>query len=288
MIRYSPFPRALEIQTVSYCNAHCSICPYAEASKELPVGVMDMTLFRSIIDQVPIPWGMRIIPYFNSEPFLDPQLFDRLRYINERLPDAEIELSTNVSRLDASMQQRMVGITLKELRLSVFGFTEPTHKHAMPYLRWPVIRENLELLAKNKGLRSSIGQVSLVMVDYPDLQPEDIVLARNFCYENFIKFENWGFMDRSQNVVKYSNNVYHAKICGCSQNRPLDCMHIGHTGAVVLCCMDWRWTHTLGDVSRQTLQEVWDSLPYQLLRQRIYGGGDDVPEICKKCILAIG
>lgn len=286
-IRYSPFPRALEIQTVSYCNAHCTICPYGDVFRQLPSGLMSMELFTKIIDQVPVPWGMRIIPYLNSEPFLDPLLIDRLHYINKRLPGSEIEISTNVSMLDETMQSRLVGIELKELRLSVFGFTPETHKRAMPLLNWGVVKANLDRLATNQELRQSIGQLSMIVVNYPDLLPEDLELSEAFCRDHFIKLERWGFLDRSQNVVQYTNGVNRESVRGCSQNRPLDRMHISHVGQVMLCCQDWKRQHLLGDLTTHTIQEVWDSPDYQDMRRRIYREGVEAPDVCKHCVLAI-
>lgn len=286
-VRYSPFPRALEIQTVSYCNAHCTICPFGDVYKQLPSGIMDMGLFIRLIDQVPSAWGVRIIPYLNSEPFLDPLLIDRLRYVNEHLPGSEIEISTNVSMLNEAMQTRLQGIELKELRLSVFGFTAQTHKQAMPLLHWERVKRNLKSLACNVDLRENIGQLSLIVVNYPDLQPEDIALARDFCRQYNIKLERWGFMDRSRNVVRYSNKVHRDVVRGCSQNRPLDRMHVMHTGQVVLCCHDWKWQQVLGDLTMQSIQEVWNSPAYQDIRRRIYRDGNQAPDICKHCVLAL-
>lgn len=285
-VRYSPFPRALEIQTVSYCNAHCTICPYGDVFRQLPAGTMSMELFTSIIDQVPAPWGIRIIPYLNAEPFLDPQFIDRLRYVNERLPGSEIEISTNVSMLDEALQARLVGIEIKELRLSVFGFTAPTHHQVMPLLNWEQVRRNLETLATNSELRQSIGQLSLIVVNYPDLRPEDVELAREFCRRHNIKLEWWGFMDRSRTVVQFTNDVQRDFVHGCSQNRPLDRMHIAHTGQVILCCQDWTWKHVLGDLTKQSVQEIWDSPAYQNIRRRIYRDGTGAPELCQHCVLA--
>ena len=48
---YSQHPKAVEIQTTSFCNSFCAICPYSESSLVNPKGVMDMVLFKKIIDR---------------------------------------------------------------------------------------------------------------------------------------------------------------------------------------------------------------------------------------------
>lgn len=285
---YNKFPLAIEIQTITSCNAGCTICPHRDVVSKLPNGIMSIDLFKKIIDQIKNPWGVRIIPYFNNEPLLDPFIFERLAYLNEKCPGSEIEISTNVSRLNEEMQSKLQLFTIKELRLSVFGFTDRSYRKVMPGLNWKETERNLVMLSKNKGLRSKIGQLSLVMIDYPEITQEDIVLAEDFCRENFIKFEFWGFFDRSGNVERFSNNINKELIFGCEQRRPLERIHINFRGDVVLCCMDWKWKHKLGNVSEVSLEEVWNSEVYNEYRQAIYNNGSEThTDLCRKCKLAL-
>lgn len=287
-VPYNPFPSAIEIQTISSCNAGCIICPHRDVAGKLPGGIMSMDLFKKIIDQIKNPWGIRIIPYFNNEPLLDPLIFERLSYINQKCPGVEIEVSTNVSQLNEEMQNKLKAFTIKELRLSVFGFTEESYRKVMPGLNWKKTKKNLDTLSQNKELRANIGQVSLVMVDYPEITQEDILLARDFCRETFIKFEFWGFFDRSGNVERFSNDINKEFVYGCEQRRPLERMHINFRGDVILCCMDWKWKHKLGNVTESSMEDIWNSEMYKKYRQAIYNNGSDVyTDLCKKCKLAL-
>jgi radical SAM protein with 4Fe4S-binding SPASM domain len=282
------FPLVLEIQTITACNAGCVICPHRTVSGSLPSGIMGMDLFKRIIDQVKNPWGTRIIPYFNNEPFLDPLIFDRVAYINDKCPGSEIEISTNASRLDQECQKKLEGLVIKDLRLSVFGFSEESYKRAMPGLNWSETKRNIERLAKNKELRANIGQVSLIMIDYPEIDRFDIEKAREFCRENFIKFEFWGFLDRSGNVERFTNGVSKDSVFGCEQRRPLERMHINFKGDVVLCCMDWKWEHVLGNVAESSIDEIWNSEKYKQYREAIYSNGDPkVTDLCRKCKISL-
>lgn len=286
-MKYSTFPRAIEIQTISACNAKCVICPHSRASKEVPSGAMDMDLFCRIIDQIDPAWNCRIIPYLNSEPMLDPLIIPRLRYICLRSEHPELELSTNVSALTLSKQIAMAGISLSELRLSLFGFTENTHKLIMPGLRWDMVKRNLDHLVANHAFRQFINKISVVMVEHPLVTTEDIETARRYCEEHALEFNFWGFLDRAGNVGRYSNNVRHAVIVGCEQQRPLERMHVTFTGDVILCCQDWRWNNVIGNVKDQLLLDIWNSDAYQHYRESIYSGGGEQPKICSQCKLSI-
>lgn len=286
-VPYERYPRAIEIQTVSACNAGCVICPHPDVFRLLPAGTMSMDLFRLIIDQIESSWETRIIPYLNSEPLLDPLMCQRLRYVMNRCPASDIELSTNVSALNPTVQGRLSGIRLKELRLSVFGFTEKTHRSLMPGLQWHQVKRNLDYLVENASLREQIARLSLVMINHPFVTEDDIRLATEYCELHSISYNLWGFLDRGQNVVRFTNNVHNTAVFGCEQRRPLERMHISLTGAVILCCQDWRWNNTIGNVRDQALLEIWNSDTYNRYRNSIYDGQGMAPELCKRCKLSL-
>ena len=286
-MNYSKFPRAIEIQTISACNAKCVICPHPTVSKELPSGSMSMDLFRRIIMQINPSWNCKIIPYLNSEPMLDQFIIERLCYIRDTLKDPDVELSTNVAALTPLKQERMVGIRLGELRLSIFGFTEKTHQRTMPGLKWSTVKRNLDHLASNGTFRTSIDAISLVMIDSPLVTVEDVELAGAYCKKHGLGFNFWGFLDRARNVDYYSNAISRPMILGCEQNRPLERIHITFTGDVILCCQDWRWKNVIGNVKNSTLTDIWNSSVYQDYRESIYDGNGKHPEICSHCKLSV-
>ncbi len=283
------FPRFFEIQTASYCNAQCVICPHRETAREFPQGVMSDALLESILRQIGerSHWGIRIIPYLNNEPFLDDKFIPRLKLINQLCPEAEVEVSTNLSRLDERARRGLAGCDLKELRMSVFGFSKQTHQRAMPGLDWQTVKRNLDGVAGDKRLRAHIGQLSLVMISYPGLTEADVKRARKYCANRFIKFEYWGFLDRSGNVAAFKNDLPAERAGGCEQNRPLERMHILYDGKVALCCMDWRRQHILGDLTRQSIAAVWRSPAYTRIRKQIYSAPDTKELLCNKCKLAL-
>jgi len=281
--------RVYEIQTASFCNAGCIICPHRVYKNILLQGVMTPDLFGRIIGQIPNQSGIKVVLYMNNEPLLDPLFLDRLKLVARRLPAVKLEISTNVSLLDPAYQDkisRIASLAIDELRLSVFGFSPGSHHRLMPGLDWARVRANLNHLANNRKLRQKIRQISLVMIDH-DLEASDIKLARIFCRKNKFVFHLWGFLDRARNVQGLSNHISHAEIDGCSQKRPQTRMHILFTGQVVLCCMDWAVKYVLGDARQQSLEAIWHSRQYDLARERISGQRPSAANfICKSCKIA--
>lgn len=277
-------PEVVEIQTASYCNGNCIICPHAYVSKVLPKGIMSMKLFSRILTQ--LKNTKRIIPYFNNEPFLDPLFIKRLKLIRKKCKNAKIEIATNVSLLDEEMQANLENIKIEELRLSIFGFTSETFSKIMKGLNWKKVKKNLDYLVRNKRLRQNIKDISIVMIDFPILTKKDKLLAKEYCKKYSLTFHLWGFLDRSGNVKNYSNNAFKNKIKCCEQDRPLKRMHITFDGKAVLCCMDWKQEYVLGDLNKESVKKVWNSNKYKDIRQKIYSSSSNAPLLCRRCKLS--
>lgn len=284
------FPKAIEIQTTSHCNARCIICPHFEIYKEKPSGSMKDDLFEKIISEcIPYQKELLVIPYLNGEPFLDKKIFNRLKILKAYLPESNIEISTNLSMLTKEVQNELSNYKIFELRISLFGFTEQTYKRMMPGLNWNEVTSNLKLLVQNNYLRKNINKVSLTMIEHEMVPLEEFNVARKFCDEWGLTFNGWGFLDRAGNVPSYKNKIDNTKrIKGCEQNRPNERLHICYDGKVILCCQDWRREEIIGDLNDLTIQELWNSAAYENYRLRISGGNElSAPNLCENCNLAV-
>lgn len=283
------FPRFVEIQTVTACNAACTVCPHPDVHATLPRGIMSQELFTRLIDEcAPHQDGMTIAPYLNGEPFLDRRLAERIRYINDHCPRANVEVSTNVSLLDTRARERLHGLRIDELRLSVFGFTAGTHQLTMPGLRFDRVMENLAGLAEDHLLRAAVGHVGVVLLDHPAVSEQDVARAERFCADNGFELYRWGVLDRSRNVAGISNGIYRDRVVGCDQRRHLERLHVRFDGTVILCCQDWRAEMVLGSLDSTSIAELWHSPAYNKARESIQSGlPGAAPDLCRRCIISI-
>ena len=276
------FPKAIEIMTTSFCNANCVICPHKKVSQKLPMGIMSMDLFKKILSEINNKKTL-LIPYLNGEPFLDPHFFERLDLIKKHCPNVKLEISTNLSVFTPEKIDKLCNYNIDELRLSVFGFTPETYHRIMPGLNWNKTKKNLDYLVKSV---SSFNKVGIVMVLCDLLKEEDILLAEKYCRKHKLTLHKWGFLDRGGNVENYYNKVKAGKIVGCSQNREIERLHVLFNGEVILCCQDWGRKYILGDLKTSTNKQIWNSKPYEEIRESIHHRNKKAPKICEKCVLA--
>lgn len=280
----NPFPKVIEFQTHNMCNANCIICPYSTLQHTR--NIMEDDLFRKIIIECKENKIERLVPYLNNEPFLDKTFVSKLQFIRKELPNIELEISTNASLLTKEIIKDLSKINLTELRISVFGFTGALHKKIMPGVSHEKVFTNVELIAKYFEKSSCL--VSIVMIDNGDIDEIEFEQMDKYSKSLGFNFFRWGFLDRANNVKDFSNVYYDAKAHYCEQRRPLERMHILTNGDVIFCCQDWGHEEIVGNISNQTLKEVWNSRFYNLKREQLYSPEKEAPEICKRCILSKG
>ncbi|MFW6311978.1 MAG: hypothetical protein ACOC1K_07065, partial [Nanoarchaeota archaeon] len=85
----------VQIQTIDNCNLKCDFCPN---SKRPPSGyIMENWVFEKIIDEI-IPYvtpRVEIDLFLENEPLLDKNIFDKAKYVGEKLPMAKKSIISN-------------------------------------------------------------------------------------------------------------------------------------------------------------------------------------------------
>lgn len=282
-MKNSNFPKIIEIQFHNLCNANCLICPYK--NMKYKTEYMNENLFYKFLNEIDDGKLTRIIPYLNNEPFIQKDYIDKVEKIRKKCPNTEIEISTNVSMLDEQKVEKLLPLNLTELRLSVFGYSNITYKKIMPCLNKEKVYRNLNIISEK--FKESNTIISIVMIDNDEINENEFTEMKKLAEKLEFKFERWGFLDRSKNVCYKNNGIYNNNVCGCEQNRPLERMHILANGDVILCCQDWKHSMIIGNIEKNSIEEVWNSEKYNYLRNAIYKEKWDSPELCKNCKLAI-
>ena len=272
------------MQTTTFCNSKCIICPHKDIHGEKDVNVMSDDLFLKIITEISNHQPSKIIPYLNSEPFGDQSYLQRLQIIHEFCPKAAIEISTNLSLINEKIIQGLKPFYIDDFRVSFFGFSRKTYERMMPGLNWNIIYPKLIKLAEDHKKDHLFGKLSLIMIQHEYVPEEEYEQALRFCVKNEIGFERWGFLDRAGNVENFQNQIpIQVDHCYCRQNRPYERIHILWDGSVIQCCQDWKSENVLGNIASQSIEEIWNSNAYIDFRNRVSSNNVNSPKLCKKC-----
>lgn len=280
------FPKYFSIQTTSLCNASCIFCPYKNIRDLFSTETMNMELYKKIIDECGNYKKVeRIILYMNNEPLMDLRLAERIDYAKEKMPWISVHILTNGLLLTDEIAKRLIDSKLDWIGISFHGIRKETIERAMgiPYeIALERINRFIERIKEKKNIKEYI-MITFLKHKYLTLDEKKATV--DFWKSKGIKRISYfdGPISRAGNV-KCLPQIYHKKrIIACGSIWADEMMHIVEDGKVVLCCMDWKRDIVLGDLSKESIYEVWNGKRKNVW-QMIYGKKEMPADfLCRKC-----
>ncbi|MBE5865469.1 MAG: radical SAM protein [Lachnospiraceae bacterium] len=224
----------VEIETINRCNGVCDFCPVSKNHDTREFHKMSRKLFERIIDQLAeINYSGRIALFSNNEPFLDEDIISKNKYTREKLPNAYIHLWTNGTLLTV---EKFVDIIqyLDELIIDNY-------------------QQELRLI-------KPCEQIVAYCEEHPELKKKVTIVLRK---PHEIMTTRGGDAPNREKMVSYP----HVK---CPL--PFKQLIVRPDGKVSLCCNDPLGKDTLGDLSKETVLEVWNGDKFKLVRECIHKG----------------
>ena len=134
--------------------------------------------------------------------------------------------------------------------------------------------------------------MDLVVLGHEDEQhrADTTALVERFGGSRFI-VRSFEIMDRAGYLpIGLKPEKPFEKLAGCNNtgSRPIEHIHINPRGQCVLCCEDYDEFHKVGDLTKQSIDEVLSGEEMARLRRMIYGV-EEAPDdfICRKCVFAL-
>lgn len=291
----------VQIQTVSLCNATCYFCPYPESLHKHNSGIMNEDVYKKIIDEISHYKLGKFCPYFD-EPLMDPKIFERIEYALPKLDFQVLELATNASLLSGSKLDDLVRIFSRvpnEIWVSFHGIDRETHFDIMG-LEYDTCMANIHALiekSQDHDLNIVIRGSGMARVQaknkpfwfnkeqYATFWQEEF---KKHGYRKLPKIDYFTYHDRAGEI--HRNEINFSMICRPNLNnfycwRIDQWAHFLYSGEIILCCMDYQHRTVFGDITKNTLEEIYCSKEYMHLAKRVLGEApapDDF--ICKRCV----
>ena len=280
------FPRYIMIQTTSYCNANCVICPYGSLVKKQPQGLMDSRTYKKIIDEASNYDVKRILLYLMNEPLMDKDIVSKINYATEKNPNAVIHIVSNGSLLNKKLSMDLINSKLDYIEFSVLANRTETYRKTM-HLDFDKTIKGILNFIKMAGIQNKgHGYININITRTPGLlcdeeKDEMINFWKNIGIRNINYFDMP--INRAGNV-SFLPKVKHDFIHGCDSVWANEMIHILYNGDIILCCMDWKREVVLGNVKTQSIYEIWNGRKYSKIRRMVNGKIEGPPNfICKRC-----
>lgn len=263
------YPRTISIETIGRCNAKCNFCPAPELERRNEV--MSDELFRKIIrdiQEIPPDVPLNINTNVVNEPFMDRKMFARLRQINEALPAARIQIYSNFNVLPRNFMARFREIkNIGNLNISFNAANEADYTAIMHVDFGRTVRHLKTFMAGNRQDR--FLEQPIILSRVADNTKGDQEYFEQ-CRALFSEFQEG--VDYLLYVKRRVTWVGDSQVAQSDVPYFLPCdawldMNIMCTGVVPLCCLDAEGDHAIGDVTRNSVLEIYNTPRFRNLRE---------------------
>lgn len=280
------FPRMIQIQTRTGCNAACIFCPYPDASEKVPKGQMTDMLFHKIVAEVAQRnVTKRISPYLMNEPFFDKEILDKVRYIKKKVPKARLVLTTNGSLLTEAIVEDLVkNNPLRALYISMQGIEKEAYEATMRgTLVFDKTKKNVEHLIDMRNRYAPNLKIVVTMVKTNRIKAEEAV---SYWESRGVEAKYTQLENRGGNTEAFDTlNAGDRRIfLDCS--RLLKNAYILFNGDMVLCCTDYYKTMVLGNIADASIAEIWNSEHARKIRSDFLKGDLSHIPLCAECFVS--
>ncbi|HEX4965879.1 MAG TPA: radical SAM/SPASM domain-containing protein [Thermoanaerobaculia bacterium] len=276
---------SLEAHTV--CNQSCYFCPVSIAPREdyfMPTElyeriVGELAAYRDTLEAV------FMINY--NEPTADKRFVDQVRALKAvGLPPAVLTNGTGLTpdRVDALVA--LGGLRFLSINLSTLDRERYRRERGGDHLG--LVLRNLDY-AGDKLLAEQMDMVVLGTGN-DDHKRDFEEISRRFADSRF-EVKYFEVMDRAGYLqIGHRPAALAQKLCGCDNvgSRPLQHLHVTPQAKCVLCCEDYDAKYVVGDLTRESVQEVLTGPALALMRRWVYGL-DEAPRdfLCRGCTFAL-
>ena len=265
-------PEIVQIESTNICNAKCVFCPRDDMHRKQ--GIMSFELFKKIVDECATLGITHVRVHNYGEPFVDKKLVEKVRYAKQQ-GIKEVGMISNGSLITEAVARGMIDAGLDAINISVDASGKDVFESTRVGLKYDVVIANIERLVR---LRAESGKrrpkliLSFVRQNNSADEQAFIEHWRKIADKIHITdLHNWGGTLHQQSNVNYP----------CY--RPWLTFTVLWDGRVSLCCADFDGHTVLGDLTTQSIQDIWNNDAYRAVRrEHLESGG---PDVCRACDL---
>ena len=288
-------PISLSIEPTTSCNLRCPECPSGLRSFTRPTGMLNATLFETIISQQADTLSYLLL-YFQGEPYLHPEFNKMVAFAHKK--GVYTATSTNAHYLTDEIAEATIKSGLDRLIISIDGTTQETYeqyriggslqkviegtktlvkwkkrlKSATPHLifQFLVVKPNEHQLEEVKTLATEIGvdEVKFKTAQLYDFENGNELMPENKQYSRYAEVAP-GKFELKNKLYDHCWKMWHSSV-------------ITWDGSVVPCCFDKDASHKLGSMNELSFSEIWTSPEYNKFRTSLLKGRSKI-DICQNC-----
>lgn len=278
----SEFPPEVWIENTNACNAHCIMCPRDSLTRKR--GFMDLSLYEKLIKEISKfnEIVKRVHLHNYGEPLLDKDLVSRIK-LAKNYGIKHTYFVTNASLLTPDKSREIIEAGLDEFKISFYGTDTETYNRTMRGLNFEKTLQNIKEFSR---IREEMNEASpKVVIQYLPLETNKSKTEEFFKLMKPLINEKIGDILYQFSLHNYGGGRSYIKTGGITNicNYPWRTMVILQDGKVVLCCLDYNGVQVVGDVNKNTIQEIWNGERYRKVREDFKKMQYKDYPVCMKC-----
>ena len=269
----------MNIEPTNACNLECRTCSIDGSRKR---GLMDLDLFRRIIDDAAGSGVYEVALFLGGEPLLHKDLPEMIRYVAEK--GLEPRVYTNACLLTPERSEQILDAGLTFLGLSIDGDNKEEYESMRIGSDFDEVMNNVITflkLKKEKGLSQpyvSLQMIKLLENPNQEISPEFKARFRGLPIDEFAARNPHDWRGEKEGILQPENGTVYFP-CQVFWSA----MSVAWDGRVVGCSADLNGRFILGDLKTQSIMEVWNGLEYRRHRRLLKEKRYDELGLCRNC-----
>jgi MoaA/NifB/PqqE/SkfB family radical SAM enzyme len=287
--RLEKIPSFVIVENSNLCNLSCIFCPNESMKRQR--GIISDSLFKNIVDQCAKAGIQNLLIQGFGEPLMDKDYLAKVDYA-KRSGIKNVHCVTNGILLTRDIARGLIEAGLEYLYISIdaaskeiYGQIHKEPGSSKPSDKFQDVVENIDnLIALKKELKSSKPKIEVRFKDF-DVNKGD--LSR--------------FIRKYRNNVEKVNifmNIFNWPGSGINNNLPRNfCLikfpcynlwssvYVTFDGRVALCCQDYECRIELGDLSKESIIDIWHGERLANVRRQHLEGKFNANPVCRECII---
>jgi MoaA/NifB/PqqE/SkfB family radical SAM enzyme len=276
------FPEVVLIDNCNACNLKCSMCDHKNMERYRKIWIMEMGLYKKIVDEISVENpAARVWQIFFGEPFMCRDMAQRIQYAKQR-GLSDVVLNSNGVMMTEKRSKEVIEAGLDAMYVGIDANSESIYNRIRIGGKYSRAVGNVlkyrELLEKYGNGKQELF-VQFVVSDINEHEVEDFKL---FWKKNGVNVKirpkvSWAGLVDAANLQEIDE--LHRKSCYWLMRT----INICADGKTALCSVDVHCRVPCGDVTKQSIKEIWRGKLKNYRRMQKEGKFAELPEMCREC-----
>ncbi|OSB14047.1 radical SAM/SPASM domain-containing protein [Clostridium botulinum] len=276
-------PLHLDIEPTNACNLKCPMCPRTvivnDKSKndKFNIGMMDMDTYKKIIDEAVRIGVYSIKLNWLGEPLVHPQIVDMVKYAKDK-GIVDVMFNTNAALLTRDISKQLIDVGLDKIFFSFDSPIKEKYEQIRVGANFEDTLNNIRCLISIRdglGKKSPLTRVSMVLMKENEEEYKQFIELFKDIVDvvAYVEYREPVGTERELDVTEFA----------CSQLWQR--MFIAWDGDVIPCCVDSEKELLMGNIHKNSINQIWNSEIYKKIRENHKNGRWHKHSRCRKCDL---